>query len=846
MLKMLFSVCIALIFVGVVHAYGLDIIFEHQEQQLISRGITYERNRMMTSSGMLDVHVLIVDLNEPYINVAPVVSAEAIGTRETTTNLISNAGALAGINADFFGLAGAHSIHFGPMVNNGQLLAANGHTNHTNYEFATFFLDMNGNPFFLYSRTTVRFYNNGANRIVTNAYNTIGHALDWPVIVSRQSMIDTSELNTRFLGLTKIVVNNNHITQISQPGETVIVPQNGFVVVLPERMASYRRHFNVGEAAHMTITNSLGVDFASMQMAIGGGAIILADGETMYNRGVAPNTRNPRSAVGVTYCGQYLILIAVDGRSHSIGATHNELAELLRRYGVHNAMHLDGGGSTTLVTSTHGENHAVANTVSDGAQRRVVNALGVFDNAPLGAMANITMQLNGYAIAGIPVQVLAFGIDVFGNRISVVHDEYFTPHTPGAHVIEVSYGRFTTAKTIYALELAELRPAATSVTLFEGQRSHLQFAVFSQCGRTAEIAQGVALSVTPAYLGHFENGTFVAARGGNGFITASAEGIYAFIPVSVSGFAVPIDMFRGEITPLAHPTYGIVDVGTELVLGMNLIRMDYEFTPSNATQAAYVVFYPPLEIPANATALRLQVLGDGSGHWLRARVQDATGRVHLIDFARNADFIGWETVIANLPNAPEPFTIDQIYAVTLNSYFHTRHLLFFYNLEALFAPSNHIEVPQSTQFRDLQHAPNGVDGNVRLHEFVVPTEPTHLSFFTWGGFSVLYLTAADGGIFATDASQWAFFQYGLPDTDYVLIILDTNPLNFRQQMEFELLHLAMRDLAANGREVFVVSATGNETTLTKRDGIRYINLEPHDVGITTIRFWVGDGQIWWG
>jgi exopolysaccharide biosynthesis protein len=68
------------------------------------------------------------------------------------------------------------------------------------------------------------------------------------------------------------------------------------------------------------------------------------------NNGTMSN-RNPRSAVGVSRNGRYLILMTVDGRQpgYSEGASTAETAEWMRKLGAYNALNLDGGGSTALV-----------------------------------------------------------------------------------------------------------------------------------------------------------------------------------------------------------------------------------------------------------------------------------------------------------------------------------------------------------------------------------------------------------------------------------------------------------------------------------------------------------------
>ena len=843
----------------------INILFEHTTTYQPSRGVTYYQSRMMTAHGMLDVHVLRVDLHDPYIYVAPVTSGAELGLRETTTNLLYNAGAIGGINADFFGMAGAYSVHFGPMAQDGQLLAASTYANYHSNQFATFFLDNHNFPFFRYVRTSIRFANNGRENISINAYNNIGSNLDWPVAVSRTAMYDTESLNRRFEGLTKIVVENHAVRHISQPGETVTVPENGFVVILPERMAYRRRYFNVGEQAMMWITNNMHINYLGIQAAIGGGGLILQNGQFMYNRGVAPATRHPRSAVGTSRCGRYLILMTVDGRSHSVGATHAEMAYLLTRFGAHNAMHFDGGGSTTLVTSDRAGNLSVANTPADGGQRRVVNALGVFDGAEAGELYRLVLEANiPRAIVGMPLYANVFGEDELWTRVAVstagvtlyVEDETggtwygrrFTPTRAGAHVLKAAYGELSATLTIYAYNIAEIVPITNAISIFEGGQATLQFSGVATCGTSLPVPSVAALSVTPAHLGRFENGVFVATSGGAGFITARIGNISAYIPVSVGGFPIPVNMFAGQVGQLSVPASNITNVSVRnFEQNRRAISMNYTFEISTATQAAYVTFYPPLALPAignrQPVGLRLYVNGDGSGHWLRGRVQDGEGNTHLIDFARSADFIGWESVIAPLPNAPGPFTIDQIYMVTLNSYERTSHSVMFYRLEAMFAPVNEVQLPQRTTFTDPLRAVGTPAGTV--HEFAVPTEAEY-SVGRSGNFAVARLSVRDGRIVR---NQWGQFLQDIRTLDmpYVVVLMDANPLNFRQRMEFELFHLAMQELRAEGRMVFVVSATGQETTLTMRDGVRYINLaEVDEYEEAIIRFWINGSEIRWG
>lgn len=116
------------------------------------------------------------------------------------------------------------------------------------------------------------------------------------------------------------------------------------------------------------------------RLALGGGPVLLESGaeritfdeEVFWGSGMGQlSSRHPRTALGYTRDGRLLLLV-VDGRSDaSAGATLGELARELQARGAHEALNLDGGGSTTLVV-----NGLVVNKPSDpqGA-REVASAL---------------------------------------------------------------------------------------------------------------------------------------------------------------------------------------------------------------------------------------------------------------------------------------------------------------------------------------------------------------------------------------------------------------------------------------------------------------------------------------
>lgn len=125
---------------------------------------------------------------------------------------------------------------------------------------------------------------------------------------------------------------------------------------------------------------------AGARFAVGGSALVLERGRVIAES--RSEIRHPRTAVGVSEDGGTLMLVVVDGRQegHSRGATLAELGNLLKGFGAHHAINLDGGGSTAMVARDPATGvFAVLNRPSDPAaglpgsrvERPVVDVLGV-------------------------------------------------------------------------------------------------------------------------------------------------------------------------------------------------------------------------------------------------------------------------------------------------------------------------------------------------------------------------------------------------------------------------------------------------------------------------------------
>lgn len=127
---------------------------------------------------------------------------------------------------------------------------------------------------------------------------------------------------------------------------------------------------------------------AGLQQSFAGHPLLLVDGveQPMDRTDHKVTARHPRTLLGWNDSGA-VWLVVVDGRqSHSRGMTLDEAREHMRSLGATEAVNLDGGGSSTMVTRCGGD-WCARNRPSDGQERHVTMALAVVATAPPAATA---------------------------------------------------------------------------------------------------------------------------------------------------------------------------------------------------------------------------------------------------------------------------------------------------------------------------------------------------------------------------------------------------------------------------------------------------------------------------
>lgn len=536
---------------GVTTVFAAQTVYENKTQETITRGVTYEKNSRMTTDGIQDIYVLTIDLTESTLELKEVESKTEYGLKETVQKMLTDNGAIAGVNSDFFGMAGSYSAGFGPVVRDGELVSAGTSINKDKNQYGTYVKDKNGNSIFTYFKTTVKF-SNSAKTIDLASINKVT-SMVFPILFNREAATSTADLDKRFDNLVKFVVQNNTITYISQKGETVEVPENGYLIVMSgDYYTNAASVFKVGDPVTLQVSST--IDFDQIDTAFGGGGLLLLDGQEAPATDIVAAGRQPRTAFGVSQDGTKAIMMVVDGRGDSIGATHSEMAALMKEYGAYEALHLDGGGSSTMVVQTVDDAAPqLQNTPSDGAQRKVIASVGVFQTAPKGEIKEIGITtVNQHTQPGKTAEFTVYGLDEYKNRIYIAPEDVtfevvgvegtwdgylFQPTTTGEYSVVATYDDGLTAvanATCYPT--ARLKATYPDVSIKNvGGTTNIYVTAYDTEGFGRAVTNDVTYTVANPAIGTMNGNTFTAKAKGSTYVKCSWAGQDTYVTITVGG-----------------------------------------------------------------------------------------------------------------------------------------------------------------------------------------------------------------------------------------------------------------------------------------------------------------------
>lgn len=165
------------------------------------------------------------------------------------------------------------------------------------------------------------------------------------------------------------------ITSSATSEGNLTIPTNG--IVLLGRGAGKRFIENLQTGDIVTINAETRLPSGEQvypAMAVGGNPPTVIEGIAQESDGSRADAveLHPRTGIGINKAGDKIIMMVIDGRGKSAGATTRQLGDLLVYAGAWNGLNLDGGGSSTLYTKPLG----IVNKCSDpNGERAVANSI---------------------------------------------------------------------------------------------------------------------------------------------------------------------------------------------------------------------------------------------------------------------------------------------------------------------------------------------------------------------------------------------------------------------------------------------------------------------------------------
>lgn len=706
------------------------ILYEKIADTIVSNGVVQQNIKQFTNSGWQNINVLRVNLKDSYINVDSIFSKEGISTRSTVLKMANDSGAIAAINGDFFspkpGTNLAHSI--GPVVKNGQLISTSA-DNENKDIFSVFSLNKNNRPSYLYWNKNISITApNGQTKPIADI-NKFG----W---YSQLSMYDrnwgtkTVGKSDNFPTLTEMIVVKNKVQGFSIAKGSVDIPINGYVISGDYEAGEFlKNNFKIGDT--VIINTKTIPNWNTMKMAIGGGAILVKNGQIpVFSHDISGLA--PRTALGTTKDNLELILVTVDGRQLlGRGMTQQELASLIIELGAYNAINFDGGGSTTMVSRPLGYNNLeIVNSYSDSSPRSVTDGIGVFSTAPKGVLS------------GIKIETQDTNIFMNSSRTFTVvgYDDYHNPANVNLSTVKWSFsgvsGKFVNntfypSSSGYGKVIAEINGIKTEIGI-NVLDSPVELEIYPNMFSISSNPQwlgieGIDKQGYRAFLSSndltFDNSSIVSItdnyirskNGKSGVIKTSFSNVYAYFSVYspnkvLDTFEQDTDDFWGYPSTVKG-SYSLSN--TFVKEGSYSGNLEFDFSECAGTKAAYIKFgQNGYSIDTKPTKLKVWVYAPQKySHSIKAEVADANDKIYRANFSSSVDWTGWRELETTLPDdLVYPIKLRKLYIVETGSDIKNKGELYFDKLEALYNESGSISLPPSKKVRDYQEALSRLKG----------------------------------------------------------------------------------------------------------------------------------------
>ncbi|MFC0432624.1 phosphodiester glycosidase family protein [Kutzneria buriramensis] len=615
-------------------------------------------------TGWMRGNVLTADLSDPRLTVG-LLTPPHVGEVQTVTRMATRQQAFAGVNGDFFDINNTGAPR-GIEVTNGQLLKGPW-TDPTPWRQSVG-VDMNkvGRLVNAYLDGTVTLPNgkfplDGLNQeqappngfaVFTPAWGTASRA---------------------FYNVTKVhevTVVNGVVTGHATNSGSGPIPDNGFVLAGTGSDADVLAALNIGDPIAVTYAPKTDpVD--TFQALLGVRDVLVRDGQVQT---LTDPTPNPDTAIGFSQDGKHMQLVVIDGRSTaSRGVTEQQLAVLMQQRGAYNAVVIDGGGSSTLVSRDAGTPDVwQRNVPSDGVEREVGNGLGLFAAPGSGHLTGIDLETGDKVFTGLHRRLKATGFDEEYGPADLGTPHWFgadatgmvTGGAPGSLDVGVASKDVSARGKIQVLpSLSRIAATPQTVSLLADQTGLVRVTGYDSIGESASVDpvdtrldyDHSLFDIAPDPDGTLKITPKAAA--GTGVVTVHVGGRVTAFGVAVGLVSQPVTGFDDVTGWKVNTARSSATISSAPGQTANALRLNFDFTQSTDIRTAAALAPRPIPIAGTARELDASVNGDGKGEWLAALVVDSTGTPTTV-FGDHVTWNGWQRT-----SFPVPATVKYPIAV---------------------------------------------------------------------------------------------------------------------------------------------------------------------------------------
>ncbi|MCZ8536629.1 phosphodiester glycosidase family protein [Paenisporosarcina quisquiliarum] len=471
------------------------------------------------------------------------------------------------------------------------------------------------------------------------------------------------------------------------------IPKDGFVLSAQGTETSKISSMKIGDDVSLTI--DVDAAWKGSQFMLASGPLLVQEGKSALTIDVAASRateRTSRTAVATDATGSRAYFVTVDGRQsgYSQGMTLLEFSKYLVSIGAYNALNLDGGGSTAMVTRRYGNVYpSLINRPSDGSERSVSAILEAISTAPYGQATHVNVSQDQEGIVAVGASLgfkVNYVLDQFYNPLIVdstklelqevsdgigkIENNRFVGLKAGTGTIIAKYDTATVSIPITVTDtIDQLVASPSEVRVGLGESASFQVNGISKNQKVIFNPAAVSWTTTGG-VGTLNGTTF---NSGNTEATGSITGTFGAarvsIPVTVSNKPLQVSGLE-SLTGLKSETIrSSATIGLEKTLqskeGSGSIKLSYDFSSYvDGTSASYMTWTNGLSIPAAPKKIGAWVYGDGANHWLRAAITDVNGRETTMDLTPEGglNWVGWKYVEATIPsNVQSPVKLNKIY-----------------------------------------------------------------------------------------------------------------------------------------------------------------------------------------